>query len=477
MTRQKKILIGKIACVAAVVPAFLLAHEYGPDAGYTNAPGDNPTSCIASGCHIGKVNAFTGSVAITAAGTTYVPGVPQQINVTISDAAMKSWGFQLSARLATETGQTKGFTQPGNFEPLSDGFTQVICSDDSIKAAGKPCAVSGFPSPAVQYAEHTLDGNNASFGAGPYTFGFTWTPPATSVGNIVLYAAANASTGTRDANAGHIYSTTLTLSPLSAGAAPSLSSGAVLNGATFTANPLSPNTYITIKGTNLSGTGRQWGTNDFVNRNRLPTALDGVSVSVNGKPALVEFVSPTQINAITPTDAAAGGGIPVVVTVNGQSSATTTITYQTTAPSLFAFTPDTADAGKYPAAADSATGKYIGKVGLFPTAPTLTTAARRNETIVLYGTGFGATQNPAKGALGAGLITPSTPLYSLIAAPVVTVGGVPAPVIFAGLAPGFAQVYQFNITIPNVPDGDQALVIQSAGVSTQSLSLTVQGAQ
>ena len=115
---------------------------------------------------------------------------------------------------------------------------------------------------------------------------------------------------------------------------------------------------------------------------------------------------------------------------------------------------------------------------MFPSAPALTSPAQRNEIITLYGTGFGAAQSPAKSSLAAGLSTPSSPLYSLVATPVVTVGGVPATVVFAGLAPGFAQVYQFNITIPNVPDGDQPLVIQTGGVSTQSgLSITVQGAQ
>jgi uncharacterized protein (TIGR03437 family) len=60
---------------------------------------------------------------------------------------------------------------------------------------------------------------------------------------------------------------------------------------------------------------------------------------------------------------------------------------------------------------------------------------------------------------------------------VVTIGGVAATVVFSGLAPNFAQVYQLNVTVPNVPDGDQALVIQTGGLSTQALSLTVQGAQ
>jgi uncharacterized protein (TIGR03437 family) len=471
MSKKKKILIGKMTCLLGVIPVMMFAYEYGPDPGYTGAPGDNKTACVSSGCHVGKVNSFTGAVAITAAGTTYVPGVTQQISVTVADPAEKNWGFQLTARLASQASLTKGFTQPGDFEPLADGFTQVICQDNSTKAAGKPCALPA-PFEPVQYVEHTLSGNIASTGSSSYTFGFTWTPPATASGNIILYVAANASNGSRDVNQGHIYTSTLTLTPITPGAAPAIDPSGVVNGATFTANPVGANTYITIAGTNLASTTRQWGGGDFDSRNRLPTSLDGTSVKVNGKPAYVEFISPTQINAITPADGSTGSGIPVVVTANGQSSTAAVVTYQSIAPSLFAFAPGTADNNKYPAAGHQ-NGTFVGRNGLFPSAPSITTPAQRNETITLYGTGFGATAP----ALGLGLITPGTPLYPLSTKPVVTIGGVAATVVFSGLAPNFAQVYQLNVTVPNVPDGDQALVIQTGGLSTQALSLTVQGAQ
>jgi hypothetical protein len=58
----------------AVLPIFLYAYEYGPDPGYSSAPGDNATSCIASGCHTGTLNSGSGTVKITASGgTTYIP--------------------------------------------------------------------------------------------------------------------------------------------------------------------------------------------------------------------------------------------------------------------------------------------------------------------------------------------------------------------------------------------------------------------
>ena len=248
-----------MACLLGVIPALIYAYEYGPDAGYTGAPGDNKTACIAAGCHAGTVNEFKGSVAITVAGgNTYTPGGgAQQISVTVADPAMKNWGFEMTARLSSETSKTSGFTQAGDFEPLNDGFTQVICNDDSAKPAGKACNAS-FP---LQYVEHTLAGNVASTGPNSYTFKMTWTPPATNVGSIVLYAAGNASNGSRNSAAGHIYTSNITLTPAASttGTKPAITSNGVVNGATFTNTPLSANTYITIGGTNLAANTRQWG--------------------------------------------------------------------------------------------------------------------------------------------------------------------------------------------------------------------------
>src|SRR5271155_2952913 len=69
-------------------------------------------------------------------------------------------------------------------------------------------------------------------------------------------------------------------------------------------NPLiAPNTFVEIKGVRLAkaGDSRTWQASDFVN-NQMPSKLDGVSVSVNGKSAYVCYISPTQVNILTPPD-------------------------------------------------------------------------------------------------------------------------------------------------------------------------------
>ncbi|MCU1260693.1 MAG: hypothetical protein JWO80_3578, partial [Bryobacterales bacterium] len=438
----------KITCVLATVPAIIFAYEYGPPPRYTAAPGDNSTSCVSSGCHSGTVNSAAngGSVQfVLPNGNTYVPGVTQHIQVLISDANRQSWGFQATARLASDLKNG----QAGSFSP-SDSSTQVLCDG----AGSTPPCSSSSP---VQFIEHTQAGWGASVAhSGSYTYAFDWTPPAANAGNVTLYVAGNASSSANtfrpDDRTGHIYTASVTLTPSSGTAnTPSISSNGVVNGASFQTNGIAPNTYITIQGTNLATNTRTWTSSDFSGGTQLPTSLDGTSVMVNGKPAYIQYISPTQINAITPPDTGSGSGIPVTVAVNGVTSSVSTVSLQAIAPSFFTFSPGTGDNGKYPAATH-ANGTLLGKAGLFAASPSATTPAVPGETITLYGTGFG----PTTPAIPDGQITDQ--VYNLSPAPTFTIGSAAATVSFAGLVPPFAKVYQFNVVVPaSAASGDQAL--------------------
>jgi uncharacterized protein (TIGR03437 family) len=58
----------------------------------------------------------------------------------------------------------------------------------------------------------------------------------------------------------------------------------------------------------------------------------------------------------------------------------------------------------------------------------------------------------------------------------ISIGGAPATVMYAGLAPNTIGLYQFNVVVPNVMPSDTASVTFSiGGVSgTQSLHIAVQ---
>lgn len=211
---------------------------------------------------------------------------------------------------------------------------------------------------------------------------------------------------------------------------------------------IAPNTWVEIKGVNLAKSTRTWQDSDFAG-NQLPTALDGVSVTVNGKPAFVYYISPTQINILTPPGAISGA-VPVLVTNNGAATASFTVQAQTLSPSFFVF-----GGGPY-VAATHVNGLYIGPTTLYQG---LTTPAKAGETVVFYANGFGATSIPVV----SGSETQSGTLSPF---PVIQIGGVAAKVQFAGLvAPG---QYQFNVVIPKgLGSGDQTITATYNGQTTQ----------
>lgn len=218
-------------------------------------------------------------------------------------------------------------------------------------------------------------------------------------------------------------------------------------GVTNTGQPaagVAANSYVTIKGTDLAATKRAWATADFgATGKALPTSLDGVTVTLNGKPAYVEFISPVQINILTPPDLATSGQIAVVVTDNGLTSATVNVAAQAVAPAFFL-----ADAAGH-IAATHGSGTLIATAA--PAAP--------GETIALYGNGFGATTP----AVVDGQVTSG--VSPLVVPPVITFNGASANVVFAGLV-GTGE-YLFAVTVPSgLPDGDAAVVATVGGISS-----------
>jgi uncharacterized protein (TIGR03437 family) len=224
---------------------------------------------------------------------------------------------------------------------------------------------------------------------------------------------------------------------------------------------IAPNTWVEIKGVDLAPRQdalmtRIWTTPDFLN-NQMPVQLDGTSATVNGKSAFVYYVSPSQVNILTPPDAMQGS-VNVVVTNNGALSQAFVAQAQPVSPSFFVFD------GTH-VVATHLDGTDIGAASLYPG---LTTPAKPGETIVIYGNGFGPTSTPVV----SGAVSQSGSLSPM---PVITIGGIRANVRFAGLniTPG---EFQFNVDVPvNLTDGDQPITATYSGGSTQAGALlTVQ---
>jgi uncharacterized protein (TIGR03437 family) len=223
---------------------------------------------------------------------------------------------------------------------------------------------------------------------------------------------------------------------------------------------IAPNIWTEIFGTGLSvgSDTRSWQGSDFLNGGTsMPTELDGVSVTVNGKPAFISYISPSQVNFLTPPGAMQGP-VSVVLSINGAPAVGFTEQAQATLPSFFLF-----GGGPY-LAATHLNGSLVGPASLYPG---LTTPAVPGETVVLYANGFGTTSIPVV----SGSVTQSGTLSPF---PAITIGGQPATVLYAGLAaPG---EFQFNVTVPaSLANGDQQITATYGGLTTQlTAMITIQ---
>jgi uncharacterized protein (TIGR03437 family) len=239
---------------------------------------------------------------------------------------------------------------------------------------------------------------------------------------------------------------------------PTMSPNGVVSGASFQPG-IVPNSWFTVWGTNLSSTTNSWD-KSIVNGN-LPTTLDGVSVSVGGKPAYIYYVSPSQINALAPD--VGTGSLSVTVTNSNGTSALSTVISQTIGPAFFLWV------SKY-AVATRQNFSWAVKSGTFQ--GVTTTPAKPGDVIILWGTGFGPTSPVAP----VGVQVPADKTYSTANPVSVTVGGTPALVYGTALAPGFAGLYQVAIQIPtSAPDGDLPIIATVIGnPSPASTLITVQ---
>jgi uncharacterized protein (TIGR03437 family) len=478
MTKIQKMVWGAAGLGVALFPAALWAYYYGPDVRNTAAPGDDPMACATSGCHTSKpaggpVNTAGGSVSATfSSGSTYTPGgAPVTITVTARDPnpANTHFGFQMSARLAGNP----SFGQAGHFTPGPDQILMCDNTDNLAPSSGCGNYGKGDPHaglPVVEFIEHYFSAYNFVYSTSK-SYVFTWTPPATNVGNVIFYLAGNVVNFNNQADSGdHVYTANYTLTPLAQCTNTSLptiesanSASGFGGGTNFAAG-----SWLEIKGTNLASTTRQWTGNDFTGSN-APTSLDGVSVLINGKPGYIYYVNNelTQVNVQAPADTAMG---PVSITVtncNTTSASASLLTKAPLVPGLLAPSSFNIGGKQYLVALFLDGVTYVGNTNLIPGLPFR--PAKPGDTIVTYGIGFGdVTPAVAPGVIVSQsnqLVNPVTILF----------GTTQAQTTYAGLAPGQIGVYQFNITVPNVPDGDYSINVTQNGITAlpSTMYLTV----
>jgi len=98
---------------------------------------------------------------------------------------------------------------------------------------------------------------------------------------------------------------------------------------------------------------------------------------------------------------------------------------------------------------------------------------------VIYFTGGGKATpggDPNGSPVKTGSVAPAdgSVVYQTVVQPTLTIGGISAPVLFSGIAPGTAAEYQINTVIPaGVPAGDDVPVILTFGSSSDTVTIAI----
>jgi endo-1,4-beta-xylanase len=163
--------------------------------------------------------------------------------------------------------------------------------------------------------------------------------------------------------------------------------------------------------------------------------IGGVRLLFDGVEAPLLYAKAGQVGAVVPFGVAGKTSVAVVYEYHGVASNAVTLPVRSVLPGIF--TLDSSGAGPG-AILNGTTFRVISKEN----------PARAGDYLAIYGTGLGA---------GSAAVT-------------ATIGGVDAPVLYAGAAPGLiAGASQINVQVPaGVAAGEQAIVVTVSGVATQA---------
>jgi uncharacterized protein (TIGR03437 family) len=361
---------------------------------------------------------YSGQVAISATGTSNA-GLIIPVTLVVSSA--------------TTPGTSTSMLQP--IQPAGDFIANVgvpVALQASIfSSTGTP--VTGA---TVQVAFTTGDSPVILTDVGGGNYVGVWTPLHAGPASL-LFTSPGLSTGVVT---GAVTSTGM----------PAFSGAGVVNAAPMvSAAPLGVGSIATIFGLNLAS--HPASAKAFP----LPLTLGGVAVTINGVPAPLFYASSTQINFFVPYELAGETSATILVSTPAGVAAVTGVPITPESPGVFLTD----------AAGDAAVTHLNGQP-VNAAAP-----AAAGEIVQIFATGLGLVSNAPNDDAAA----PSNPLAMDQITPVVTIGGVNAKVLFAGLAPTFSGLNQIDVVVPaGLPSGPATLTVTVGPLASNTAVVQLQ---
>jgi uncharacterized protein (TIGR03437 family) len=224
--------------------------------------------------------------------------------------------------------------------------------------------------------------------------------------------------------------------------APQVSDGGVVSAATFAPTPVAPGGIISLFGSQLSDA------TSSAPVLPLSTQLNNTMVRLGDMQLPLFFTSAGQVNAVVPYGATVNTNLQLLVQRDNTYATPVYVDIAATQPAVLQYE-------QQQAIAVDVKGNLIG-----PTNP-----AHAGDVLVMYCLGLGAVTP----AVADGAAAPSNPPANTVNPVTVTVGTQTANVLFAGLTPTLAGLYQIDFYVPQgTPAGDQVPVTLSTGGQTSA---------
>ncbi len=239
-------------------------------------------------------------------------------------------------------------------------------------------------------------------------------------------------------------------------AVPSVDPGGVVSTASFQPNAsVAPGSFVSIFGSNLAPQAAGANTLPY------PPKLGGTEVVLGGEVLPLAFVGNGQVNGIVPYDVQVNAAQQLIVQQNNSYSLPQPVLVAAAQPAIFSQNQSGMGQGVIVVLKSNGTE--------FETSPTAPASA--GDILIIYCSGLGAVSP----SVPAGTAGPLNPLSNTVNPVTVTVGGQSAKVLFAGLAPDFAGLYQVNAVVPTgiTPSTTVPVVLMVGGQSSVPVTVSI----